>query len=114
MKETEEFADAIAKCKELFLSFEPNGKLLVIFQKQADGTTHARVTAYAVVAEIKGEPLYKGECLSELEIGSQGAVEAFEQALKKQGVETAHIDTTPDAFLSEKGQEAYIYQENKK
>lgn len=113
MTEAEEFASAIAKCKKLFLSFQPNGKLLVTFQKQADETTHARATAYTVVAEIKGKRLYKGERLAELEIAKQEVAEEFEQALKNQGIETAHIDTTPDAFLSEKGQEAYIYQEKK-
>ncbi|HCN40233.1 hypothetical protein [Rothia sp. (in: high G+C Gram-positive bacteria)] len=114
MKEAEEFASIVAKSKKLFLGLEPNGKLQVTFQKQADETTRARVAAYTVVAEIKGQPFYKGECLIELELATLEVAEAFEQALKKQGVETAHIDTTPDAFLSEKGQEAYIYQEKKK
>lgn len=114
MSTADEFASIVAKNKELFLSFEPNGKYQVTFQKQADESVHARVAAYTVVAKIKGEPLYKGECLTEFELVTLEVAEAFEQALKKQGIETAHIDMTPDAFLSEKGQEAYIYKENKK
>lgn len=114
MNTAEEFASIVAKNKKLFLSLEPNGKYQVTFQKQADESIHARVVAYTVVAEIKGDPLYRGECVTEVKITTQEIAEAIEQALKKQGIETAHIDMTPDAFLSEKGQEAYIYQENKK
>lgn len=114
MNTAEKFASTLAKNKKLFLIFEPNGKYQVTFQKQADESIHARVVAYTVVAEIKGNPLYKGECVTEIKIPTQEIAEAIEQALEKQGIETAHIDMTPDAFLSEKGQEAYIYKENKK